>query len=86
MMFSGKLFTIVSAVLTIVSAIHVEPGKPEENVRNARCPLDVDGGEVWILTVLFLRNGWEVSHLATEPTMVARASRVTRYMKECARF
>ena len=72
-MFSGKLFTITSAVLTIVSAVHAELAKPEEHVRNARCcPLDVDGGEVWIPTVLFLSNCWDIAQLATRTTTVMR--------------
>ena len=86
MIFSGKLFTIVSTVLTIVSATNFEPGEPKEHVSDPRCPLDVDGSEVWILTILFLSNGWEISHLATEPTMVPRASRVTRSTMKRARF
>jgi len=47
MMLSGKLFTIVSAVLAV--AVNGSPAgfaEREDPVRNPRCPLDVDGGEI----------------------------------------
>ena len=55
MLFSGKLFTIFSAILAVAvngSPVGFAEGELQA-VRSPRGALDIDGGETWILTVLF---------------------------------